>query len=635
MNGFRKHLFPLLFLVLGVALIYSNSLDGSFHFDDLQIKVRPNLHITNLDVRSLKATLYWTPLQKRIYRPLPCLTLGLNYYFGNENPFGYHVVNITIHILCSIAVYVFLHTLLSVPGIRPAFAAKHRHEIAVIATYLFAFHPIQTNVATYIIQRMTSIAALFYILSFTGYITFRIQTLRDRKGSTFRKYLGLSIAIISGFFSFLSKENSAVLPVMILATDYLFFYSLFDEPEKQKLRRIYAVSIFFLLVLLAYAGPKFYFSFLHGYKHRGFSFTERMLTEPRIIFFYLYLLLVPNINLLNLNHDVVISKNIISPPQTIISILVLVFLVFAAYRTKHKYNLLAFVILWYLGNLAIESSVIPLELIFEHRTYLPGVLIFFLISLTIVYICRRLVKHNRLILLTSLLLILYGNGTYLRNFVFRTPLILWSDVAQKSPNLARAHGNLGRHYMENGYHQEAREALEKAVELDPNLVEAMVNLGKLYLRAFGMKEEAMALLKRAQVLTPDSVFGAMSLGIAYLELKDYEKAEHYFGVAVRIGSSYFLPAINGLGVAKIYLGKKDEAIDMFKYGIRLDPTYEDLYINLSKLHYNEKRPLEAVRVLEEYLSINKHPKTAKFLLRVIRRKMELAGLASTRPEVLE
>ena len=74
---------------------------------------------------------------------------------------------------------------------------------------------------------------------------------------------------------------------------------------------------------------------------------------------------------------------------------------------------------------------------------------------------------------------------------------------------------------------------------------------------------------------------------------------------------------------------------MLKYGIRLDPTYEDFYINLSKLHYNEERPLEAIRVLEEYLSINKHAKAATLLLRVIKRKMELSELARARPETLE
>ena len=134
----RKHFLPLFLLALGVALIYHNSLTGSFLFDDFQVEDRPNLHLTEINISSLKGTFYWAPNSKKIYRPLPCLTLGINYYFGRDDPFGYHVVNVTIHILCAIAVYIFLQTLLSIPGTRPNFAAKHRYEIAVIATFLFA-----------------------------------------------------------------------------------------------------------------------------------------------------------------------------------------------------------------------------------------------------------------------------------------------------------------------------------------------------------------------------------------------------------------------------------------------------------------------------------------------------------------
>jgi len=376
----RKHLLPLFLLAIGVILIYSNSFNGSFLFDDQQILDRPNLHITDLSAKSIKGTFYFTPKSKKIYRPLPNLSLGLNYYFGKDNPFGYHVVNITIHILCSLAVYVFLQTLLSISGIKPDFASKYRYEISIIAAFLFAFHPIQTNVATYIIQRMASMAALFYIISVTGYIFFRNQTLSKEKISLFRKYAGLSIAIISGICSFLSKENAAFLPITILLLDYLFFFNLVDEDKRKKLKRVYTISIFLLMAVIAYAGTGRIMGYIHGYGHRDFSLIERLLTEPRIIFFYIYLLFIPNASLLNLNHDILISKGIINPPTTLFAIAGIILLVIIACIARKKYNLLSFVIVWYLVNLVIESTIIPLELIFEHRTYLPGVLVFFLIS---------------------------------------------------------------------------------------------------------------------------------------------------------------------------------------------------------------------------------------------------------------
>ena len=622
MTFIRRHLFPLLLLSAGVGVIYSNALHGNFQFDDAQIRDRPNLHVTELNTESIKGTLYWTPEQKRIYRPIPCLTLGLNYYFGGNNPFSYHIVNVTIHILCSLAVYVFLQTLLFIPGIRPAFAAKYRYEIVVIATFLFAFHPIQTNVATYIIQRMTSIATLFYIISVTGYIFFRKQTLSNGKGALIKKYTGLLIAIISGTCSFLSKENAAILPVTILLLDYLFFFKLVDEDKRKKLKRVYAISIFLLMAMIAYAGTGRIMGYIHGYGHRDFSLIERLLTEPRIIFFYIYLLFIPNASLLNLNHDILISKSIINPPTTLFAILGIVFLVAMTCLFRKKYNLLSFVIVWYLCNLVIESTIIPLELIYEHRTYLPGVLIFFLMSLGIVYVIRNVFKKEKTILLTSLILILYGNGTYLRNFAFSTPISMWRDVVQKSPNLARAHANLGRAYMNYGHHEEARDALEKTLEIEPGMVEPLVNLGQLYLDNFGMKDEAIDLFKKAQRLNPENVLGCMALGNAYFKFKDYEKAEHYFDVTVR-RLNFFTPAINNLGLAKFHLGKKHEAIRLFQYGIKLDPTYENFYLNMAKLYSNENRFSDAIKTLEKYQATKRNSKRSKELLKVIKQKAEL------------
>ena len=615
----RKHLFPLFFLIVGISLIYSNSLKGSFQFDDGQIRDRPNLHVAELNIKSLKGTLYWIPDQRRIYRPLPGLTLGLNYYFGRDNPFGYHIVNISIHILCAIAVYLFLQTLLSTPGIRPTFAAKHRYEIAVIATFLFAFHPIQTNVATYIIQRMTSMAALFYVVSVTGYISFRKETLSQSKSASFRKYLSLFISILSGLFSLLSKENTAILPITLLLTDYLFFYNLTDADRRKKLERIYVLSFFLLLVLVAYFGTKPLLSYLNGYGHRDFSLTERLLTEPRIVFFYLYLILFPNVGRLTLNHDFPISKSITDPIQTLFAILAIVLLVAMAYLLRKKYNLMSFVIVWYLGNLVIESTIIPLELIFEHRTYLPGVLIFFLISFGIVYVSTNILKKRKALLLTSLLLILYGNGTYLRNVIFSTPISLWQDVVQKSPNLARAHANLGKAYMDYGYNSEARAAFEKALRIKPDMTEPMLNLGKLHLNNIGMIDEAVVLFKKAQRLKPEGVFGCMGLGDAYIKAKDYRKAEHYYTVALK-RRNFFVPAINSLGVAKIHLGKKSEAVKLFQYGITIDPTNAEFHFNLSKLYSNEKRFSDAIQILESYLSRNGDSKRETTLLKVIKQK---------------
>ena len=599
----RKHLFPLFFLVVGIIVIYANSLNSSFHFDDLQIIERTNLHITELSAESLKGTFYFTPLRNRIYRPIPCLTLGINYYFGQEDPFGYHIVNVAIHILCAIAVYAFLNVLLSIPGIRPAFAAKYRHEISVVATFLFAFHPIQVNVVTYVIQRMASLAALFYVVSVTGYLLFRIGSQSGVRNDRFKKYMGLSIAIICGILSVLSKENTAVLPITILVIDYLFFYNLYEDHHKRRLRRIYGLTIGMILVFVAYAGTIPLLEYINGYGHRDFTLIERLLTEARVVFFYLFLLIVPNVNLLNLNHDFVISKGIIEPPQTLFSIVGIVLIVVIGIVSIKRFNLVSFVIWWFLGNLVIESSILPLEIIYEHRTYLPGVMIFLIFSLFLIYVFWGVLKKKRWIISISLILVLYGNGTYLRNVIFRNPISLWQDVVQKSPNYARAHANLGKYYMDYGCLEEAKDELKTASSLDPDMPEPLINLGKIYLNDPGMITEAILLFKKAQINDPDSHTGFMALGDAYMKLKEYEKAEHFYTIVLK-RLPFFRPAINNLGVVKIYLEKKQEAYDLFQNGIRLDPSYEEYYINLAKLYSNNERCEDAQKILERYLKIN-------------------------------
>lgn len=625
---FRRYLLPLILLVICIIFVYSNSLNGSFQFDDQQIIDRPNLHITDLSVDSLIGTFFFKPQGQRIYRPLSNLTLGLNYYFGKDDPFGYHVVNITIHILCSIAVYVFLQTLLSIPAIKPSFPSKHRYAISTIAAFLFALHPIQTNVATYIIQRMASLAALFYIISITGYIFFRMQTLEGGKGTLIRKYAGLLIAVISGICSFLSKENAAFLPITMLLLDYLFFYNLFDENQRKKLKRIYAVSIFLVMATIAYAGTGRIMDYIHGYGHRDFSLMERLLTEPRIIFFYIYLLFIPNTSLLNLNHDILISKSIINPPTTLFAIAGIILLVILAYTARKKYNLLTFVILWYLGNLVIESTLIPLELIFEHRTYLPGVLVFFLMSFGIVYVSMNVLNKDKAILFTSLLLILYGNGTYLRNFVFRTPISMWQDIVKKSPNLARAHANLGRAYMDFGFYSEAKKELETAIRINPNSMEPVINLAKLNMNYFNRDEMALALFKKALRLAPESAYTCKGLGDIYNKLENYKKADHFYTVAVK-RMPFLTSAINNLAITKIFLNKKDEAIVVFKYGIKVDPTHADLNTNLAKLYADKKMFAQAVKTLEIFLAKNRDFRPGYELLQEIKHREISAELSES------
>jgi tetratricopeptide (TPR) repeat protein len=162
--------------------------------------------------------------------------------------------------------------------------------------------------------------------------------------------------------------------------------------------------------------------------------------------------------------------------------------------------------------------------------------------------------------------------------------------------------------------------------LDPDSGEALVNLGKLYLERFGMKDEAMALFKKAQRVTPNSALGCMALGDVYFKLKNYQKAEHFYKIVLK-RLRFYVPAINNLGIVKIHLGKNEEAINLFQFGIRVQPTHEPFYLNLAKLHANENRFSNAINILKRYQLINPNPKEAKKLLKAIEQKAFAANAA--------
>jgi Flp pilus assembly protein TadD len=419
----------------------------------------------------------------------------------------------------------------------------------------------------------------------------------------------------------LSKENTILLPVMILCMDYLFFYDLHDARSKRRLGRIYGVCLLLMLIALAYAGPKYLSSFLRGYGEKDFTMLERLLTEARVVFFYLYLLAVPDVGLLNLSHDFSLSRSITGPPETLLALSGILLLAAAAFVLRKKYNLWAFCIVWYFGNLVIESTIIPLELVFEHRTYLPGVMVFFLLSSGMLYLGWNRGRAIGVIVFVASLLILYGHGTSLRNIIFKTPVSLWLDVVEKSPKLPRAHANLGSALRRSGRLLEAKEAFRRALELKPDMIEPLLGLGQLYLDEPGKEKKALAYLKRAQKLGQRTPRGYAALGNAYLKLGDYGKAEHNYRAALGI-SPYYQPALNNLGVVKMLTGQNDEAEKIFRFGLRLDSGFEEFNLNLAKLYVKDGRFGDGVDILEKYLSRHEGSRKARVLLRLIKEKAE-------------
>ena len=182
----RSALVLLVFVFLGF-LIYSNTLDVSFYFDDRpNIVENPNVRLTGLSLKDITGACFKTACPNR---PVANLSFALNYYFHQYDVMGYHVINIVIHIITGILLYFFIKTTLSIPSIRSNY--KHHASIALFAALIWLAHPVQTQSVTYIVQRMNSMAAMFYILTFLLYAKGRML---KEKHKTWPWFAGCALA---------------------------------------------------------------------------------------------------------------------------------------------------------------------------------------------------------------------------------------------------------------------------------------------------------------------------------------------------------------------------------------------------------------------------------------------------------
>jgi len=365
-RSFPFHHFIAVALIAVVALLaYSNTFHVPFHFDDqINIINNPNIQIKQFSWDGLEHLVKNT--YKESIRVFSLFTLALNYYFGGFNVFGYHLVNFFIHVASGIFLYWFLILTFNLPSLKEKYGSIS-YKVALFSSLIFICHPIQTQSVTYIVQRMSSMAGMFSLFTMVLYVKGRLSTGQGR----FFYFGAMVLTYLLGVFS---KENAAILPLFVALYEFYFFQN-FDLSPKG--RKILISLIAVLLILGAFGlllwGERYINVIIEGYRFRTFTMSERVLTQFRVVLYYVTLLIYPHPSRLNLDYDFPISKTILDPPTTLISILIVGGLIGYSIWTAKKRPMISFCILWYFGNLVIESSIFPLEMVFEHRLYLPSV----------------------------------------------------------------------------------------------------------------------------------------------------------------------------------------------------------------------------------------------------------------------
>ena len=449
-------IFPLVIFCCLTFIIYSNTLNVPFVFDDrINISDNPPIRINELTVSNLLDAAFKSPVPNR---PLANLSLALNYYIHKYELPGYHIVNIVIHSFIAIILYFFSLLTFRTPAIDSTI--KRPGIIAFGAALIWLSHPLQTQSVTYVVQRMNSMATMFYLLSMLFYVSARFSLSMKKKIALFT---GCALSGMAGFWS---KEIVITLPLFLLVYEFFFFQDL----DKNWLRSKSFIFPAIIIVLIGFImiGDNID-SIVLGYNDRQFSLEQRLLTEPRVLIFHISQLFFPAPFRLNLFHDFPVSTSIIQPLNTLFSIAAMAGLVGLAGWLAPRRRLLSFGIFWYLGNLFLESSVIPLEIIFEHRNYLPTTFLCLAFSLML-YKALTLIRLKPLApIILYLLIMTLSYGTYDRNRDWRNEEALLIDCLGKAPNVARTQASMGYVLMWQWRLDEATRRFQIALRLNPTI----------------------------------------------------------------------------------------------------------------------------------------------------------------------
>ena len=436
-------------------LINSNSFQASWHLDDYQnVKNNPRVQIKDLQPATLYQTFFASPEGKRKpYRSAAYFTFALNAYFGGKDVVGYHLVNIAVHSVTAFLLFITVLKLFQTPLLSQR-SQKDAFWIALLTATLWAANPIQTQAVTYIVQRMASMAAMFYILGLYCYLAARLAATPTRR---FSLIIGCGCCY---FLAIMSKENAALLPLALLLVEFTFFRDCRNPKELRLLVLLLTVGIAAVVVLgaVAFGNP---FGFLNGYPHRTFTPLQRLLTEIRVLVHYLSQILYPAPTRLSIYHDIAVSKSLIEPWTTLPSLMIILTIGGLGIKWMVSRPLLSFAILFFFINHLIESTVIGLELVFEHRNYLPSLFIFLPVAAGIMRLIRFYERSNVLmsrvmISGVAFLVVGFGTGTYIRNQAWANEKTLWEDTLAKAPNSIRAHHELAyQHYEKSGNYDAA------------------------------------------------------------------------------------------------------------------------------------------------------------------------------------
>lgn len=641
----RKAVLTLPLILLVTTFVYSPGLKGPFVFDD-QPNITFNLDVALTDLKpdSLRRAAF-SNQSGPLKRPLPALTFGLNHYVagGFADTFVYKATNLVIHLVNAILVYWLSFLLLRQLSSRQlSIPDRLRSWLPSLIAAAWTLHPLLLTSVLYVVQRMTSLSALFV---FAGLITFVYGRQRLQQGGHYG-YLLMTLGLIAGvLLGLTSKENAALLPLLLLVVELIIF----DRTMTSANTRRGLYWYYGLMVLLPVVAALLWLALhpqviLNGYSGRDFTLSQRLLTEARVLWFYVGLTLFPRIGAFGIYHDdIAISTGLLTPWTTLPATLGLIGAAAAALALYRRYPLFSFAVLWFLVAQSMESSFIPLEIAHEHRNYLPS---FGIIMAGISGVTLAAQKLRRPQLGTALLafyIAVFAGVTYSRAHTWASEEQIIETAAQNHPRSARSQYILAELYSQKGDPLAAMRHYKQTAELDPvdpyalikivitaaettiNGVPSNIN-GDLRLKIPGLPEfvSPIRVADRITLQVSDTVIDeierrlreeivrahtSFTLGLmSFCVNRGQKNCAHLYQRLVRwYQLALNNPKNNNLarsylasGLARLYLDHGDyaKALAAAKQSRRYDPSNAELWLEEAEAYLRLDDPEQAASVIE-------------------------------------
>lgn len=621
MKGFWGRVWPFLGLAVAVALVYGHTLDVPWYLDDIHAIVE------NSVIKDLQTAFH----RLLSLRGISYLSFAFNHALHGLEVAGFHLVNLTLHALTAMTVFLlFLRHL------------RIGQRLSFFAALLFVVHPLQTQAVTYTVQRMSLLAGLFALLS----ILFSCEAFRSyqqqRNVFAVKHVLLYGLAFLSWGCGVLSKENAAIAPLLMwLVVTFIAGWnrSAFMRAGRYLLpffAVMLVVGVVFLLFPLLKGRSLVELAYVRDISsNAGRTPLTYFMTQWAVYFKYLGLFVLPVHQKLEYAYPITRSLWGVKPLASLAGLgLVTALLVYV--RSSRPLFVLG--ILWFFIALSVESTFIPLDPLFEHRLYLPIVgLILAGVSLLSPLAERSDPLTRRALYGVSVLVVcLLAVLSWQRNNLWRDPLAFALVDAQRSPHSEGAWVTLSKRYLDIGDLERSEGALEHALAINPSYLRIYENLSAVNIRqgdfvladqaisrglllspdnrtllkdravvytAQGRSQEAVAVLEQLQKRSPQDAAVYALLSVNFNRLQRWDDAESAARRAVSLNSNDPEPMYQ-LGISLFSRGRSAEAEYSFGRAVVLAPNNAEYLYGMAVAQLANGKTVEVRQAIQRLQGIS-------------------------------